>query len=211
MIRIVLLVLFLTALNLRTSAERAPGVTTSTIRELQSASEPAASTTSQTSVATRRKNDGKHEIKIERDYEAASATAENSADEPRIALLHSAFSFKTNNENWLRAELTFINAGTTRMSETRSIYLAIDDDSGHNFVRRVLPGVDFRSLAPGEQRVFTERLLIPALPSGHYKIELWIPNPDPALKFNLAYNFLLVNVADPKTGLNTLATFEVIR
>jgi hypothetical protein len=212
MTRIVLLALFLSASNLPTSAERASGATFA-LRGLQSASDPAAPTTSQPSVAKRRKDDGKHEIKIARDFEAASAIAENDADEPRIALLHAGFSFKTNNENWLRAELTFTNAGTTRMSEARSIYLAIDDDSGHNFVRRVLPSVDFRSLAPGEQRLFSERLLIPALQSGHYKIELWIPSSDPALKFNLAYNFLLVNptVGDPKTGLNTLAAFEVVR
>ncbi len=206
MTRLVLLALFVGPLNLPTNAANAPCLATPA--GLQSPSEPATSTSAQPTAAA-----AKREIAITCDYETSPPGTEKGGDEPQIAIIHAALSFKTNTENWLRAKFTFANAGTTRISETRSVYLAIDDDSGHNFVRRVLPSVDFRSLAPGQQHVFSERLLIPALQPGHYKIELWIPSPDPALKFNRAHNLLLDNpsVADRKSGLNTLAAFDVVR
>jgi hypothetical protein len=108
--------------------------------------------------------------------------------------------------------LTFTNLDSAKPSEARPVYLAIDDDSGKNYIRRVLPHVDFRTLAPGQKSEFSEHLLIPALHSGHYRIELWIPSSNSALKFDVSRNLLIesVGVADRKTGLNRVASFSVI-
>jgi hypothetical protein len=113
----------------------------------------------------------------------------------------------------MRVELTFSNAGAAKMAEVRQMYLAVDDAEGHNYIRRPLPHADLRRLAPGEHQTFSDRLLIPALRPGSYIIHLWIPDPNPSLQFNSAHNFLLssADVPDRKTGLNTLATFTVVR
>lgn len=151
------------------------------------------------------------EITLACDYEAMTTPDANG--EARIVLNHADFSFKTKRDNWMRVELTFSNAGAAKMAEARQVYLAVDDAEGHNYIRRVLPHVDLRSLAPGEHQTFSDRLLIPALRPGSYVIHLWVPDPDPSLQFNSAHNLLLssVGVPDRKTGLNTLATFTVVR
>jgi hypothetical protein len=73
--------------------------------------------------------------------------------------------------------------------------------------------VDFRVLSPRKPVSFSERLRVPAFPTSGYSIQLWIPDPDAALKFNPAHNFLLSNfgVANVETGLNTVARFTVKR
>jgi hypothetical protein len=155
---------------------------------------------------------GSHEISITCDYTSDSSKDKPAAGEPRIALNHAAFSFKTKHDNWMSIALTFTNLDSAKPSEARPVYLAIDDDSGKNYIRRVLPHVDFRTLAPGQKSDFSEHLLIPALHSGHYRIELWIPSSNSALKFDVAHNLLIesVGVADRKTGLNRVASFSVI-
>jgi hypothetical protein len=151
------------------------------------------------------------EITLSCDFAAMPAGEKNG--DMRIVLNHAAFSFKTKNENWMNVELTFSNAAAAKMAEAPKVYLAVDDAEGHNYIRRVLPHADLRSLAPGERQTFSDRLLIPALRPGSYVIHLWIPDPDPSLQFNSAHNFLLssVGVPDRKTGLNTVATFTVVR
>jgi hypothetical protein len=153
---------------------------------------------------------GSHDIALSCDYIPADSKSAVSG-EPRIALNHAAFSFKTKHDNWMSVTLTFTNLDRAAPSEARSVYLAIDDDSGKNYIRRVLPHVDFRTLAPGQKTDFSEHLLIPALHSGHYRIELWIPSSNSALKFDVSHNLLMesVGVADPKTGLNRVASFSV--
>jgi hypothetical protein len=155
---------------------------------------------------------GKKEITITCDYTVRPQSPPKNTNKPRIVLNRMALSFEANEESLMVVELVFANEGTTRMSDARTVYLAIDDDTGQNHVRRILPQIDFHKLAPGEQLTFSERLLIPAFRPGHYTIELWIPDPDPLLKFNPAHNFLISNVgvADPATGLNKLATFTVV-
>ena len=156
---------------------------------------------------------GSRSILITCDYTHETSNAEPGVGEPRIALNHAAFSFKTRHDNWMSVSLWFTNLNSAKPSESRPVYLAIDDDSGHNYIRRVLPHVDFRSLAPGQKTEFSEHLLIPALHAGHYRIELWIPSSDPALKFDAGHNLLIVSdgVADRKTGLNRVASFAVVR
>jgi hypothetical protein len=156
---------------------------------------------------------GTGEITIACDYAAVSVNSEQPGSEPRIALNHAALSFKTKHDSWTSVELTFTKLDAAPVSEPRLVYLAVDDDFRHNFVRRVLPKVDFRSLATGQRTAFSERLLIPAFQPGHYRIELWIPSSDPSLKFNTKSNFLIssLGVADKKTGLNRIATFSVVR
>jgi hypothetical protein len=108
-------------------------------------------------------------------------------------------------------ELMFTNEGTLPIMEGRPVYLAIDDDTGHNYLRRLLPHVDFSELAPGEPLTFSDHLLVGAFRPGHYTIELWIPDPDPSLKFKSVHNFLVSSegVGNPTTRLNILAEFTV--
>ena len=154
-----------------------------------------------------------NEITLACDYAAIATPSGDAGGEARIVLNHAEFSFKTKHDNWMRVELTFSNAGAAKMAEARQVYLAVDDAEGHNYIRRPLPHVDLRSLAPGERQTFSDRLLIPALRPGSYVIHLWIPDPNPSLQFNSAHNFLLssVGVPDQKSGLNTLASFTVVR
>jgi hypothetical protein len=156
---------------------------------------------------------GAGEITIVCDYSAVAVNAEEAVSEPRIALNHAALSFKTKHDGWARVELAFTKLDAGPVPEPRMVYLAVDDDSGHNFIRRELPKVDFRSLVTGRRTAFSERLLLPAFQSGRYRIELWIPSSDPALRFNPNHNFLLsgFGLADKKTGLNRIATFSVVR
>ena len=179
----------------------------------QQTSSSSVSTASASEGAPRCETTGGKEITISCDYTALPVETGQSEGEPRIALNHAALSFKTNRDNWMRLALTFTKLDGAPISEARTVYLAVDDDSGHNFIRRALPHVDLRSLTPGQKAEFSERLLIPVLAPGHYQIELWIPSADPSLKFNATHNFLVSSfgVADKKSGLNRIATFSVAR
>ena len=128
-----------------------------------------------------------------------------------IALDRFDVSFKVRGENEIKWTLTFRNTGTVPYADSRTVYVAIDDDAGHNYLRRFLPQIDFRKIGPGESATFSGKLLSAGLRPGHYAFELWIPNPDSALKFNPSYNMLLRNkgVSDLSTGLNILARFTV--
>lgn len=108
-------------------------------------------------------------------------------------------------------ELNFTNDSTEQISDRRTLYLSIDDNHGLNSVRRPLPNFDFSKLKPGDPQTFSTHLLIGAFRPGLYTISLWIPDTNPSLKFSPAHNFLLSNVgvADPVTGLNSLAHFTV--
>jgi hypothetical protein len=181
-------------------------------RKMQSVAGADSSSRTESSAAPRCDTVGKKEITITCHYSASPAANPRSNREPRIVLNDAALSFKTSHDSHMHVELTFTNEGTNLISDGRSVYLAIDDDSGRNYVRRLLPHIDFRSLAPGAQQTISERLLVPALRPRHYTIRLWIPNPDPNLKFDPAHNLLLssVGVPDPESGLNLIATFSVV-
>jgi len=154
---------------------------------------------------------GEDEITITCSYTAKPRASGNAKRELAVALNSARLSLKTNDANDMQAELTFTDIGSAPISDALTVYLAIDDDKANNYVRRVLPEVDFRKLTPGKPLTFSETLRIAAFPPGHYTIHLWIPDPDPTRKFNPAYNFLLrsVGVADPATGLNIVARFAV--
>lgn len=156
---------------------------------------------------------GKNEFTITCDYTEATQSAKNRKGEPRIVLNHAALSFEMKHPSHVLVELTFTNGGTEPISEARTVYLAIDDDDGHNYVRRALSQIDFRRLAPGQRLTFTDKLLAVAFLPGRYTIHLWIPNPDPSLKFDSAHDLLLdsAGVANAATGLNTLGKFTVER
>jgi hypothetical protein len=154
--------------------------------------------------------EGKLEISIDCEYsDAAGANAaKDGSAAPGVVLNHVKLSFRAKDDSKMRVELTFTKTSKQTISDARAVYIAIDEQSGENHLRRELPSVDFRKLAPGEPLTFSEPLRAPAFQAGHYKISLWIPSADPALKFDAAHNFLLANssVADPKSGLNTIAT-----
>ncbi|MFY9532245.1 MAG: DUF4832 domain-containing protein [Candidatus Acidiferrales bacterium] len=153
------------------------------------------------------------EITITCDYTSTPRSVSNGESEPRIVLNRAVLAFKTHEENMMRVELTLTNEGKTSVSEARAVYLAIDDDAGKNYVRRLLPNVDFRELAPGKRVTFSDRLRIGRFLAGHYTFHLWIPSRNPSLEFNPAHNLLIssAGVPDPRTGLNTLAAFAVER
>jgi hypothetical protein len=156
---------------------------------------------------------GKKEITITCHYTATPAADSRSEKHPRIVLNDAVLSFKTNQDNHMHVELTFTNEEMNSISDSLPVYLAIDDDSGSNYLRRLLPHINLRNLAPGSQQAMSERLLVPALQPRHYIIRLWIPNPDPYLKFEPSHNFLLSSVGVPnqESGMNTIATFSVVR
>jgi len=155
---------------------------------------------------------GREKITIVCEYTATPHPASDDIVTTRIVLNRIMVSFEPTEESHMRVDMTFTNGGTTRISHMYTSYLVIDNDAGQNHVRRVLQQVDFRKIASGERVTFSDRLLIGSFRPGHYTISLWIPNPDASLKFSAAHNFLLssVGVADPKTGLNKLASFTVM-
>jgi Domain of unknown function (DUF4832) len=155
--------------------------------------------------------EGKHQILISCDYVAAETVSKKG--HPVIVLNHATISFEANHESHFHVELTFTQRGTTRFAGERSGYIAINSESGQNYVRRVLPHLNFRKLTPGVAATFSDEFLAPALQPGRYRVQLWIPDPNPALKFDAASSFLLSNagVPDQTTGLNTIATIVVLQ
>lgn len=156
---------------------------------------------------------GTREIAITCDYIPMPMNSAQTAGKPQIALNRAELSFKTKDDNWMRLELRFTKLDSTPISEARSVFIAIDDDAGHNFIRRPLPNVNLAALSPGHSAEFHERILVPALRPGHYQIKLWIPSIDPEFKFNSTHNLLIgsFGVADEKSGLNRIAAFSVTR
>lgn len=149
---------------------------------------------------------GQREITVVCEYVPAAES-----ESPRIVINRISLSFKPKDESHMTVELTFTNVGSAAFTEARTVYLAMDDTTGQNHVRRPLPQVDFRQLEPGKAVTFTEHILMPAFQPGHYIINLWIPSIEQSLKFDPAHNLLLANdnVPNKKTGLNQLATFTV--
>lgn len=157
--------------------------------------------------------EGKLEITLACDYAEAPPPAPNAQFEPRIVLHHAKLWFRAKDDSRMSVELTLTNSSGHLISEIRAVYIAIDDDSGENHIRRPLLRVDFSKLVPGQPMTFSEALRAPAFQPGHYTIYLWIPSPDPSLKFNASHDFLLSNVGVPNehSGLNTIATFTIVR
>jgi len=151
------------------------------------------------------------EIKITCTYTATPRSSKQGADEQRIVLNRATLSFGTKRDSYMLIDLTFTNEGTSLTSGPQTVYLSVDDESGQNMVRRVLPKTDFSKLSPGVPTKFSERLLIGGFRPGRYTISLLLPNPDPSLKNDPRRNILLSNdrVADPATGSNTIARFKV--
>ena len=151
---------------------------------------------------------GRRNITIACDYTPVSSDRHSTA--PRIALDHAELAFETKGDNWMSMALTFTRLDASAV-EDRPVYVAIDDDLGHNFIRRPLPAVNLAGLVQGKPTRFEQRLLFPGLQPGHYQITLWIPSNDPAAKFQAGRNLLVssAGVADPKTGLNKIAAFTV--
>jgi hypothetical protein len=156
---------------------------------------------------------GTRDIAVACDYTALPVDPAQAASEPLIALNHAELQFKTRDDNWMSLELRFTKLNSIPISEAHRAYIEIDDDSGHNFIRRPLPSVNLAGLAPGHPADFKERLMFPALRPGRYQIKLWIPNVDPSLMFKAAHNLLVSSfgVADEKSGLNTISAFSVTR
>jgi len=156
---------------------------------------------------------GTEEIKITCTYTPTPRPAPSGKDKFRIVLNRAALSFGTVRDSYMDIDLTFTNEGASPISRPPVVTLAVDDEAGHNIVRRVLPKVDLSKLSPGVPVTFSERLLIGGFRAGQYTISLAIPNPDPSLKNNPARNILLSNegIADSTIGLNTIAHFAAGR
>ena len=153
------------------------------------------------------------EITISCSYTPSPRGASDSKNVARIVLNHAELSFETNHESQMLVELEFTNEGRSIITPAPAVYLAIDDDTGRNVIRRVLSHVDLSKLHPGERLTFSDRFLVGAFSGGRYTISLSIPDSDPSRKNTPIYNMPLssVGVADPTTGLNVVAHFSVAR
>jgi len=176
------------------------------------------SSPNQTSVSKRRfvgpcHVEGKLEIAIDCLYEQAPAAVSMEQFQPPIILTRAKLWLRAKDDSRMRIDLTFALASPQVFSEARAVYLAIDDESSQNHLRRILPHVDFTKLVPGRAMTFSDTLRAPAFQPGHYTVYLWIPSPDSSLKFDSSRDFLLSNagVPDVKSGLNTIATFDAVR
>jgi hypothetical protein len=154
---------------------------------------------------------GKEQITFRCDYVATPPAGSEVSNGARIVLNRAMLSFSAHEESHLVIRLTFTNAGRVRISQHRRVYLAIDDDSGANYLRRPLPAIDLSQLAPGKQITFSDQFLSPAFRPGHYEIAILVPSVEPSLEFDPAHNFLFssAGVPDLSKGLNTLGTFTV--
>ena len=153
------------------------------------------------------------EVTITCKYAAMPRRTSNGPGEHRLLLDRFAVSFEASDESQMRVSLTFTNDGASSISEGRTVYLAVDDDAGRNYIRRALPHVDLRKIGPGGSLTFSDSFLVGVLAPGHYFFHLWIPSPDQRLKFDSRYNLLLASegVPDASSGLNTLAEYAVER
>jgi hypothetical protein len=158
---------------------------------------------------------GQREIGINCEYTASEGVSKE--HEPAIVLNHVLLSFDAKHDRFsrernLHVELTFMLWGAERFPNERPVYLEINDDAGRNYVRRILPSVDFRKLRRGAAMRFTEELLAPAFQPGRYLVQLWMPGPDPALKFDPEHSLMLSNetIPDRMTGRNTLAAVSIL-
>ena len=164
------------------------------------------------SAATKCEATGKTEIKIDCAYGGVEATGTSEEQKgPQILLGHALITFEPAHESRMRIELTFTNKGSSALAEAWTVYIEFDDEAGANHIRRPLPHVDLNKLVPGATLTFADQFLAPALRPGHYRVYLWIPSPDPKLKFNASHNLLLSNeeVAERGNGLNRIAAISV--
>jgi hypothetical protein len=144
-------------------------------------------------------------------YSAGSPVDADSRTAPRIILNRAVISFVPSNDSRMRVQLTFTNDSGSKITDHRTVYLAIDDDKGGNHVRRSLPHVDFTKLERDKPVTFQETLLTPAFSPGAYLISLWIPSTDPSLTFDPKHNFLVSSngVTLPASGLNQIGKFTI--
>jgi len=156
---------------------------------------------------------GIQKIKITCTYTPTTHSSPRGKDQSRIVLNRALLSFGTEHESFMVVKLTLTNEGTKVISEPHAVYLAVDDETGQNMVRRILPKVDISKLFPGLRVTFSEQFLVGGFRSGRYSIYLSIPNLDPLLKSDPTHNLLLssMGVSDPSTGRITLAHFNVER
>jgi len=154
---------------------------------------------------------GTNELTITCAYTAGSSVDADSSTAPRIILNRAAISFIPSDESHMRVELTFTNDSARKIAEHRAVYLAIDGEKDDNYMRRLLPHVDFTKLEPGRRMKFLETLLAPKFFPGRYIVSIWIPSIDPSLEFYPTHNFLFSSrgVPDLTTGLNRVAEFAV--
>jgi Domain of unknown function (DUF4832) len=169
-------------------------------------------TGSHDSTASKCQATGKTEIKIECTYDTTQPYGVSEEQKgPRILLSHALVTFEPAHESRMRIELTFTNKGSSALAEARTAYIEFDDEAGANHIRRPLPHVDLNKLMPGATLTFADQFLAPALRPGHYRVYLWIPSPDPKLKFDASHNLLLGNeeIAERANGLNRIAEISV--
>jgi hypothetical protein len=154
---------------------------------------------------------GTNELTLTCTYSAGSPVDADSRTAPRIILNRAVISFAPSNDSHMRVQLTFTNDSGSKITDHRTVYLAIDDDKGGNHMRRSLPQVDFTKLERDRPVTFQETLLAPAFSPGTYLISLWIPSTDPSLTFDPKHNFLVSSngVTLPASGLNQIGKFTI--
>lgn len=151
---------------------------------------------------------GSAEVTVDCTYPAGPRDRTGIAE---IALDHAAITFGLRDESRMQVKLTFSNIGGSTFPDVRTAYIEFDDPSGKNYIRRPLPHVDFREIAPGGTATFEDDFLVATLRPGSYVVALWIPSADERFRFQPSDSFLLANVGRPEraAGLNQIATLTI--
>jgi hypothetical protein len=139
------------------------------------------------------------------------APASREACKYQISLRKARITFNAKGESEMHVDLSFQNLARSTFVENRPVYIEFDDNDGRNYIRRQLRTVDFRKLAPGRTKGFSNAFLAPALQPGRYLVKLWIPSSDLALRSESSHSLLLCNSAssDSTIGLNRIAEILV--
>jgi hypothetical protein len=153
---------------------------------------------------------GRAEITLDCRYSAAAVRGRNS-NTPQIALERAFIQFRPRDGSHMQVELAFKNVGEVRVQDLRTVYIEFDDEAGRNYIRRPLPSVDLRQIAPGEVKKFSDVFLAPSLRPNRYIVQLWIPSSDVSVRFDRSRDFLLsgAGASERATGLNRIAAITV--
>ena len=103
------------------------------------------------------------------------------------------------------------NDGFASPYNRRPAYIVFDNVSGRYEIP--LLGLDLRLLRGSVEALLTINLALPSsIPSGSYRMSLWLPDPSDRLKSDPAFSIRLANASmwEQSTGMNVLAPSIII-
>ena len=101
------------------------------------------------------------------------------------------------------------NSGWASVINPRPVFAVLDGPGG----RFNIPlSVDPRSWESGQSPTINQTVTLPTMPSGTYRLALWLPDQATSLRNDARYSIRLANIGtwDSATGLNVLATNVVV-